>query len=133
VDLYNPKVVRAGAGVHFRLPCYLDQEWPTIRAEMERLGVAQLAALDARGEVPYYAVDWRQPAALIVGNEAHGLSPGARQAATVRVAIPMRGGTESLNAAMAATVVIFEALRQRSLGRETAPSSDGAGGPSPGS
>jgi TrmH family RNA methyltransferase len=131
VDLYNPKVVRAGAGVHFRLPCYLDQEWPTIRAEMERLGVAQLAALDARGEVPYYAVDWRQPAALIVGNEAHGLSPGARQAATARVAIPMRGSTESLNAAMAAAVVIFEALRQRSLAGAAAPSSDGPPAPSP--
>ena len=115
VDLYNPKVVRAGAGVHFRLPCFADQDWSQIQTEMARLHIGTLAALDAHGETPYYAVDWRPPAALIVGNEAHGLSPGALQAATARVAIPMRGGTESLNAAMAASVVLFEALRQRSI------------------
>ncbi len=116
VDLYNPKVVRAGAGVHFRLPCYLDQDWPQIREALAALAVAQVAALDARGAVAYYTVDWRPPAALIVSNEAHGLSPGALQAATARVAVPMRGGTESLNAAMAVSVVLFEALRQRSTG-----------------
>ena len=92
VDLYNPKVVRAGAGVHFRLPCFVDQDWPQIRTEMARLRIDTLAALDAHGETPYYTVDWRPSAALIVGNEAHGLSPGALQAATARVAIPMRGG-----------------------------------------
>jgi TrmH family RNA methyltransferase len=114
VDLYNPKVVRAGAGVHFRLPCYVEQDWPAIRGALSGLGVTLVAALDARGEIPYYGVDWRAPAALIVGNEAHGLSPAATQAATARVAIPMRGAAESLNAAMAASVVLFEALRQRS-------------------
>jgi len=67
--------------------------------------------------VPYYAADWRPAAALIVGNEAHGLSPAALAAATKRVAIPMRGSTESLNAAMATSVVLFEALRQRSTMR----------------
>ncbi|HUS15634.1 MAG TPA: RNA methyltransferase [Chloroflexia bacterium] len=122
VDLYNPKVVRAGAGVHFRLPCYIDQPWDAIRAAMQELGVAQVAALDARGLLPYYAADWRQPTALIVGNEAHGLSPAARQTATALVAIPMQGRAESLNAAMAATVVLFEALRQRTTQPPTAPS-----------
>jgi TrmH family RNA methyltransferase len=115
VDLYNPKVVRAGAGVHFRLPCYGDQPWPAIKATLTGLGIGTVAALDAAGEMPYYRADWRQPAALIVGNEAHGLSAAAEAAATLRVAIPMRGGTESLNAAMAASVVLFEALRQRSV------------------
>ena len=115
VDLYNPKVVRAGAGVHFRLPCILDQDWPALRRTLAERAIPLVAALDARGEQPYYSVDWRPPAALIVGNEAHGLSSQARQAATARVAIPMRGGAESLNAATAASVVLFEALRQRSL------------------
>src|SRR5947208_2852069 len=59
VDLYNPKVVRAGAGVHFRLPCYPDQDWSAIRAALQTYHVAQIAALDARGPVPYYAVNWR--------------------------------------------------------------------------
>ena len=115
VDLYNPKVVRAGAGVHFRLPTYPDQEWPAIRAALTDLGVGTVAALDMAGELPYYAADWQPAAALIVGNEAHGLSPAALAAATQRVAIPMRGSTESLNAAMATSVVLFEALRQRSV------------------
>jgi len=117
VDLYNPKVVRAGAGVHFRLPTYPDQEWPAICAALAQLGVGTIAALDMAGDVPYYAADWRPAAALIVGNEAHGLSPAALVAATRRVAIPMRGSTESLNAAMATSVVLFEALRQRSTMR----------------
>lgn len=115
VDLYNPKVVRAGAGVQFRLPCYLDQEWSAIGAALGELGVSRVAALDARGDVPYYGIDWRPPTALIVGNEAHGLSPAALAAATVRVRIPMPGSAESLNVAMAAGIVLFEALRQRSL------------------
>jgi RNA methyltransferase, TrmH family len=115
VDLYNPKVVRAGAGAHFRLPCYVEQDWPAIRSALTALGVALVAALDARGDTPYYAVDWRAPAALIVGNEAHGLSQAATQTATARVSIPMRGAAESLNAAMAAGVVLFEALRRRTV------------------
>lgn len=116
VDLYNPKVVRAGVGVHFRLPCYVDQDWPAIRAMLGGLGAMHWAALDSHGDAPYYTVDWRQPAALIVGNEARGLSPAARAAATVRVSIPMRGGAESLNAAMAGSVVLFETLRRRTDG-----------------
>ncbi len=123
VDLFNPKVVRAGAGVHFRLPCYPDEDWPAITAALDARGVAARAALDAQGAAAYYAWDWRRPAALIVGNEAHGLSAGARAAATALLAIPMQGGTESLNAAMAGSIVLFEARRQRST------AGSGLGGP----
>ena len=66
------------------------------------------------GAVAYYALDWRGPAALVVGSEAHGLSAAARAAAPTRAAIPMPGQAESLNAATAAAIVLFEALRQRS-------------------
>lgn len=113
VDLYNPKVVRAGMGAHFRLPAWPDAEWPAIRAEFARLGVAQIVALDAHALTAYYALDWRGPAALVLGSEAHGLSPAGRAAATVPAAIPMPGQAESLNAALAAGIVLFEALRQR--------------------
>ncbi len=116
VDLYNPKVVRAGAGVHFRLPTYPDQPWPAISVGLAQLGIVKIAALDMAGDLPYYAADWRPAVALVVGNEAHGISPAALAAATQHVAIPMRGSTESLNAAMATSVVLFEALRQRSGG-----------------
>ena len=113
VDLYNPKVVRGAMGAHFRLPAWPDADWPTIRADLARLGITQRTALDAGAATPYDALDWRAPAALIVGSEAHGLSPTARAAATMRAAIPMPGQAESLNAGVAAAIVLFEALRQR--------------------
>jgi TrmH family RNA methyltransferase len=113
VDLYNPKVVRAGMGAHFRLPAWPDAAWPAILAALERLGVGQIVALDAAAPTAYYDLDWRGPAALVLGSEAHGLSPEGRAAATTLAAIPMPGQAESLNAALAAGIVLFEALRQR--------------------
>ncbi len=115
VDLYSPKVVRAAMGAHFRLAMEQDLGWEAVG---ERLAaVDHVYAADAAATLPYYAVDWRQPSALIVGNEAQGLSADARAWATRLVGIPMRGGAESLNAAIAGSVILFEALRQRSLGR----------------
>ncbi len=71
---------------------------------------------EAGADLSYDAADWRQPSVLIVGNEARGQAPKARQVA-VPVAIPVaHGGTESLSAAMAGTVILFEAARQRRLG-----------------
>jgi TrmH family RNA methyltransferase len=67
---------------------------------------------DANGEVAYDAVNWTLPSALIVGGEAAGASREASGLATGRVSIPMVRGAESLNAAMAATVILFEAARQ---------------------
>jgi RNA methyltransferase, TrmH family len=58
-------------------------------------------------------VDWTAPSALILGGEAEGAGEEAAQVATGRVRVPMAGGAESLNAAMAATVILFEAARQR--------------------
>jgi TrmH family RNA methyltransferase len=109
VDVYNPKVVRAAMGAHFRLPVS-HLEWPAI-AERARDRAVWLA--DASGDVAYDAVDWRLPSALIVGGEATGAGEKATALATGRVRISMAGGTESLNAAMAATVILFEMARQR--------------------
>jgi TrmH family RNA methyltransferase len=108
VDAYNPKVVRAAMGAHFRLPV-TGLGWPSIAALVAG-GAVWLA--DAAGEVPYDGVDWMVAAALIVGSEAAGPGAQATRLATGRVSIPMAGG-ESLNAAMAATVLLFEAARQR--------------------
>jgi TrmH family RNA methyltransferase len=109
VDLYNPKVVRGAMGAHFRLPV-LSCDWPLIsqRAEGRAVWLA-----DAAGGTNYDRVNWRQPSALIVGGEASGAGQEAARLATGRVAIPMIGGAESLNAAMATTVILFEAARQR--------------------
>jgi TrmH family RNA methyltransferase len=64
----------------------------------------------------YTRADWTHPVTLIVGGEAEGARDDAKRIATARVAIPMRGGAESLNAAMAAAVLLFEGRRQRDEG-----------------
>lgn len=115
VDAYSPKVVRAAMGAHMRLALEQDLSWEDLDGILWQ--VPHCYAADADARLPYYAADWRQPAALIIGNEAHGLSADARTRATKLIGIPMRGRAESLNAAMAGSVILFEALRQRSLGR----------------
>jgi len=114
-DLYSPKVVRAAMGAHFRLAMAQDLSWDEV---VDRLAfVDHVYAAAAAATLPYYAVDWRQPSALIIGNEAHGLSDEARALARSLIGIPMRGQAESLNAAVAGSVILFEALRQRTRGR----------------
>ncbi|MCW5850480.1 MAG: RNA methyltransferase [Anaerolineae bacterium] len=109
VDLYNPKTVRAGMGAHFQVAA-LSADWDEIRTRLAGLAT-RVAAADA--PQAYFDVDWTAPAALIVGGEAEGVSSAARAIASASVSIPMRPGVESLNAAMAATVILFEAVRQR--------------------
>jgi TrmH family RNA methyltransferase len=109
-DPWSPKVVRAGMGAHFRLPVWMGLDWPQIAA---RLGTRPVWAADAAGAVDYDRVDWTGPSALIVGGETEGLSDQAAALCTGRIAIPMLGHPDSLNAAMAATILLFEAARQR--------------------
>lgn len=111
VDFYNPKVVRGGMGAHLRLPVRA-LTWEEIAA---RTAGMSLWLADIEGTILYTEVDWQQPAALIIGGEAHGPSNMARQLATGRITIPMGAATESLNAAVAAGVILFEAVRQRRL------------------
>jgi TrmH family RNA methyltransferase len=101
VSPHNPKTLRAAAGSLFRLP-YLSAPLPP-----------QLPwyAADARAPRPLTDVNWTAACGLIVGNEAHGLSPASKATATT-VSIPTRG-VESLNAAIAASVLLYEASRQR--------------------
>lgn len=112
VDLYNPKVVRGAMGAHFRLPV-TSLNWAEIAG---RVAGRDVWLADAAGEIAYDQVDWSAPSALIVGGEAAGAGDKAAALATGRVRIPMAGATESLNAAMAATVLLFEATRQRRVG-----------------
>lgn len=110
VDIFSPKTVRAGMGAHFRLALHPDQPWPQIA----RLTAGRQVLLAAPGGgVPYEDVDWRQPTALIIGGEAQGAGKEAAALATGRVSIPMAAGVESLNAAVAAGVLLSAAYRQR--------------------
>jgi TrmH family RNA methyltransferase len=103
VDPYAPKTVRASAGAIFHVPVLLD-------VEPSDLGLPLVGTSSHRG-TPYTEADLQGPLAVVVGNEAHGVHedlPIDRW-----VTIPHAGRSESLNAAMATTVVVFESLRQR--------------------
>jgi TrmH family RNA methyltransferase len=109
VDVYNPKVVRAGMGAHFRL---MIQEAPIeqIIAYLEDL---ELWTAEARSGEVYHSIDWRKPVALAIGSEAHGIDPALRARASGQVHIPIADHSESLNAATAAAIILFEIQRQR--------------------
>lgn len=111
VDPFGPKVVRAGMGAHFRLPIE-RATWEEIRA---RLGKTPVYLAETENAVSCWDVDFKPALALIVGNEAEGASPEARELASQNVVIPMPGGMESLNAAVAGSVLMFEVVRQRNL------------------
>jgi RNA methyltransferase, TrmH family len=114
-DAYNPKVVRAAMGAHFTLPLHINQSWDEIAAGLADAPLVYAAV--AQASMPYYAADWRQPAGLVIGSEAHGLSAEGMALSTRQIGIPMQGRSESLNAAIAGSVILFEALRQRTRGR----------------
>ena len=109
VDVYNPKVVRGAMGAHFRLPIH-HLDWDEIVGYCTPLAIW----LSEAGEgIIYTEVDWQQASALIIGNEARGAGREAHRAARGSVFIPMAKATESLNAATASAVLMFEAFRQR--------------------
>jgi TrmH family RNA methyltransferase len=107
VDPYNPKTLRAGMGAQFRVPVHA-LDWPELTA---RFPDHALYLADAAGDVSFHAVDWRRPALLVVGGEAHGVSAAAHALPHTTISIPMAPGAESLNAAVAASLLIYEARR----------------------
>jgi len=109
VDPYAPKTLRAGMGAQFHLPIRV-QTWDEIAANVGGLKIFLAAA--GEGD-PHTQIDFRSPLALIVGGEAEGASPEARRLAQACVHIPMPGDSESLNAAVAAGILLFEVVRQR--------------------
>jgi TrmH family RNA methyltransferase len=111
VDLFNPKTIRSTMGSMYHLPIVeadLGELLPRARERGVRLVTT---SLQAQGSC--YDTDLRQPSWLIFGNEAKGVSPEVAAQSDVQVIIPMQGKAESLNVAMAATVLLFEAARQR--------------------
>lgn len=108
-DPYNPKSLRSGMGAHFRVPV-IEATWEQIAGYCKSLNI-YLAS--GNSGVGYDSVDWQADWALIIGNEAHGVGSDASQLAMSTIMIPMAGETESLNAAIAAGIILFEAARQR--------------------
>ncbi len=105
---WSPKVLRAGMGAHFFLDLYEDVDLPALAAQ--RGGVWAAAADGGR-------TAWQAPLAnargLVIGNEGAGITPALRAACQGSVAIPLQAGCESLNAAIAGSVLLFERARQR--------------------
>lgn len=113
-DPYAPKVLRGGMGAHFRL-ALRQESWPAI-ADLcaQNTPPLQVFLAQSSGELPYTAANFRQPLALLIGSEAHGAGRQAHQLSQQGIYIPMHKQVESLNAAAAAAVLLFEAARQRS-------------------
>ncbi len=109
---WSPKVLRAGQGAHFCLDIHEDVDLPMWAAAYRRTG-GEVVATVAAGGASLYAARLAGRVALAVGNEGAGLDPALLAQATQRVTIPMPGGMESLNAAAAAAVCVFECVRQR--------------------
>ena len=114
VDCYSPKVVRAAAGAHIVLPIETNLAWHAIAEKVTAHCTGQPRVLLAEAGSPhmYYEQDLKTPFALIIGNEARGPSPEAQVLATQTIGIPLANGVESLNAAMAAGIIVYEAVRQ---------------------
>lgn len=111
VDIYNPKVVRSTMGALFRMPfCYVEDIFEAVK-KMQKKGITVYAAhLNGEG---FYEKDYRKATAFLIGNEGNGLTDAITALADEKIRIPMMGKTESLNAAIAATLLAYETLRQR--------------------
>ena len=112
VDLFHPKVVRATMSAIFRMPFYISNDLCEEISVLRESGIPSYAAhLD--GKRVYDELPLTQGCAFLIGNEGNGLSAELTAKADEKIIIPMAGGAESLNAAMAAGILMFEASRQR--------------------
>lgn len=112
VDIYNPKVVRSTMGAIFRMPfVYVDDLAQSV-GKMKRQEIRVYAA-HLEGKHAYDKEDYRGGTAFLIGNEGNGLRTETAECADVWIRIPMAGRAESLNAAVAAAVLMFEVSRQR--------------------
>ena len=111
-DPLSPKVQRAAMGSGFRVPFIQADDLPAALDALRQRGYAVLAS-DLHGEDFYRSADPGERFALVIGNEARGISDAVRSAATRLVRLPMRGGAESLNAAVAAGIMMYELMREK--------------------
>lgn len=114
-DPTSPKVIRGSAGACYAVPMWVG---PTVEETLQHLQTAGYRAvvLDMDGAQSLFATDLRGRVALVVGNEGHGPNPAWTKAGAELVHIPMPGRIESLNAGVAAAVVLYEAWRQSHVG-----------------
>jgi TrmH family RNA methyltransferase len=117
VDLDHPKVLRATAGQWFRLPMTVTPDLKSDLIQFQRHGVQIVATLPT-ATLTYWEIDLTLPSLILLGNEGAGLSPDIAAFAEVAIQIPLVPGVESLNVAISAALILYEARRQRELKRE---------------
>ncbi|MBQ9063866.1 MAG: RNA methyltransferase [Blautia sp.] len=112
VDITNPKVIRATMGSVYRVPVVYVRTLSELLVKMKQKGIRSYAA-HLKGSCDYDRADFSGGTAFLIGNEGNGLSDEAAGMADTLIRIPMQGSVESLNAAMAAGILMYEAARQR--------------------
>ena len=112
VDLYNPKTIRATMGSVYRVPFVYAEDLKQVLATLKEAGITSYAA-HLKGTKYYDSFDFRKGTAFLIGNEGNGLQTERAEQADVYLKIPMEGKLESLNAAVATSILMYEANRQR--------------------
>ena len=115
VDLFNPKTIRSTMGSIYRVPFFVTDDLEQTILELKSQGIKVYAA-HLKGTLCYDEPDYRGPSAFLIGNEGNGLSDVVADCADTYIKIPMQGQVESLNAAISAALLMYEASRQRRLG-----------------
>ena len=110
-DIYNPKVLRASMGGVFRLPIAVTDDLPATITALQDHGMTALACVVDADAEPLHCVDKNVGTLCVIGNEGNGLKEATIAACKKRVTIPMAGRAESLNASMAAGIVMWEMTR----------------------
>lgn len=116
VDITNPKVIRGTMGSIYRVPFFYVEDVPSLKEMLKGRGIRFFAA-HLQGRNQYYEESYQGGSAFLIGNEGKGLTKEAAEAADCLIRIPMEGQVESLNAAMAAGILMYEAARQRRTGK----------------
>lgn len=114
VDIYNPKVIRSTMGAVYRVPFLYVEDFNGLLKELGNQNVRLLAA-HLKGTKTFDKADYSGKTGILIGNEANGLSEEAAELAEEKVLIPMAGSVESLNAAVAAALLMYEAFRKQKL------------------
>ncbi|KRQ87344.1 23S rRNA (uridine(2479)-2'-O)-methyltransferase [Caloramator mitchellensis] len=112
VDVYNSKTLRSTMGSIFHLPVIYIDEFETSIDILKQKGF-KVYATDLTAKSYIYDFDFKQKTAIIIGNEANGIPQSHIELATDKIKIPMIGRAESLNAAMASSILLYEVVRQR--------------------
>ena len=115
-DEFSPKVIRSGMGTHFRLP-FARMNWDEAGKWLRGFPDMKILAADSDGGISCWKTDLRGATALIIGSEANGPCEQALDLADSKILIPMPGEIESLNAGIAAGILLFEVVRQRTASK----------------